>query len=175
MELAAQKRWRVYLLGGGAGAAQAAAKRLVDEFGVSVVGWDDCRIASDGSDATGKSAERARDAKPDVILVGLGPPKQEFWIHRYRATVGPAVALGIGAGLDFIAGRFKKAPRWMASAGFEWAYRLVQEPRRLYRRYLMESPKFVSIVFSTFMRPASQRIMEVTEPSDVQGPPPSSS
>jgi N-acetylglucosaminyldiphosphoundecaprenol N-acetyl-beta-D-mannosaminyltransferase len=171
MELAARRRWRVYLLGGGPGAAQAAAKRLGDELGVSIVGWDDCRIASDGSDPTGESAARVHAAKPDVILVGLGPPKQELWIHRYREAVGPAVALGIGAGLDFLAGRFKKAPRWMASAGFEWAHRLLQEPRRLSRRYLIESPRFISIVFGTWMKPTSERIMEFSDRADVRRPP----
>ena len=123
----------------------------------------------------GLSAERARAARPDVILVGLGPPKQELWIDRYKDTVGPTVALAIGAGLDFLAGRFSRAPRWVANSGFEWAYRLLLEPRRLYRRYLIESPKFISIVFSTWMAPISERITEVSGRSDVQVPPPPSS
>jgi len=173
MKLAGQRRWRVYLLGGGPGAAEAAAKRLTDEFGVTIVGWDDCRIEKDGSDPTGQSAEKVRAAKPDVVLVGLGPPKQELWIHRYRDSIGPTVSLAIGAGLDFLAGRFSRAPRWVANSGFEWAYRLMLEPRRLYRRYLIESPRFISIVFSTWMTPMSQRIAAVSERSDVRVPPPS--
>jgi N-acetylglucosaminyldiphosphoundecaprenol N-acetyl-beta-D-mannosaminyltransferase len=174
MKLAAQRRWRVYLLGGGVGAARTAAKRLADELGVVIVGWDDCRIEKDGSDPTGQSAEKVRAAKPDVVLVGLGPPKQELWIHRYRDATGPTVSLAIGAGLDFLAGRFNRAPRWVSNSGFEWAYRLLLEPRRLYRRYLIESPRFISIVFSTWMSPLSQRITAVTERSDVQVPPRSS-
>jgi len=173
MKLAGQRRWRVYLLGGGPGAAEAAAKRLTDEFGVTIVGWDDCRIEKDGSDPTGQSAEKVRAAKPDVVLVGLGPPKQELWIHKYKEATGPAVSLAIGAGLDFLAGRFSRAPRWVANSGFEWAYRLMLEPRRLYRRYLIESPRFISIVFSTWMTPMSQRIAAVSERSDVRVPPPS--
>ncbi len=172
LQLAAKRRWRVYLLGGGPGAAEAAAKRLVDEFGVSIVGWDDCRIEKDGADPGGQSVARAHAARPDVILVGLGPPKQELWIHRYKDAVGPTVALAIGAGLDFLAGRFSRAPRWVANSGFEWAYRLLLEPRRLYRRYLIESPRFISIVFSTWMKPISERITEVSGRSDVRVPPP---
>jgi len=171
MQLAAKRRWRVYLVGGGPGAAQGAARRLAEELGVALVGWDDCRIASDGSDISRSSAARARAAKPDVILVGLGPPKQELWIHRNKEIVGPAVCLGIGAGIDFLAGRFRKAPRWVANSGFEWAYRLIQEPRRLYRRYLLESPRFISVVFSTWMMPISQRIAELPDSSDGQVPP----
>jgi N-acetylglucosaminyldiphosphoundecaprenol N-acetyl-beta-D-mannosaminyltransferase len=172
MKVAAKRQWRVYLLGGGPGAAEAAARRLVDEFGVSIVGWDDCRIEKDGADPSGQSIVRARAARPDVILVGLGPPKQELWIHRYNDAVGPTVALAIGAGLDFLAGRFRRAPRWVANSGLEWAYRLLLEPRRLYRRYLIESPRFISIVFSTWMTPISERITEVSGRSDVRVPPP---
>jgi N-acetylglucosaminyldiphosphoundecaprenol N-acetyl-beta-D-mannosaminyltransferase len=159
MELAARRRWRVYLLGGGQDAAKTAATRLVDELGVCVVGWDDCRIASDGSDSTGESAARARAATPDVILVGLGPPKQELWIHRYRDEVRPAVALGIGAGIDFLAGRFKRAPRWLANAGLEWAFRMWQEPRRLWRRYLIEGPRFGHIALATWRLPRAERVI----------------
>ena len=161
LKLAAKRQWRVYLLGGGPGAAEAAARRLVEEFGVSVVGWDDCRIEKDGADPSGNSVARAQAAKADVVLVGLGPPKQELWIHRYKDAMGPAVALGIGAGLDFLAGRFKRAPRWIANSGFEWAYRLSLEPGRLWRRYLVESPRFILVVFATWMLPRSRRIQDL--------------
>jgi N-acetylglucosaminyldiphosphoundecaprenol N-acetyl-beta-D-mannosaminyltransferase len=169
LEMAARRRWRVYLLGGAPGSAELATRRLTEELGVQVVGWDDCRIASDGSDANGESIARARAAKPDLILVGLGPPKQELWIHRAADSVRPAVALGIGAGLDFIAGRYKRAPLWLRRTGFEWAYRLVQEPRRLWRRYLVEGPRFARIVFSTWMSPRSGRVRELPPVPQVDG------
>src|SRR5262249_13973878 len=97
MELAARHQWRVYLLGGAPGVAPLAAKVLSESFGVSVVGWDDCLIGVDGLDSAGKSVERAREAKPDLILVALGPPKQELWIYHARLAVQPAVAIGVGA------------------------------------------------------------------------------
>ena len=158
LELAARRHWKVYLLGGAPGSAEAATKVLTERLGVQVVGWDDCRIASDGSDPGGGSVERARAAKPDLILVGLGPPKQELWIHRGSDALRPAVALGIRAGLDFLAGTYKRAPRWMARIGFEWAYRLAQEPRRLWRRYLVEGPRFVRVVLSTWLAPKASRV-----------------
>jgi N-acetylglucosaminyldiphosphoundecaprenol N-acetyl-beta-D-mannosaminyltransferase len=160
LELAARRHWRVYLLGGAPGVAEATATRLVRDFGVCVVGWDDCSIKIDGSDVKGDSVKRAKDARPDLVLVGLGPPKQELWIDRAADAVRPAVAFGIGAGLDFLAGRYKRAPRWMARVGLEWAFRLLQEPRRLWRRYLVEGPRFARVVIHTWRSPRSERVRE---------------
>jgi N-acetylglucosaminyldiphosphoundecaprenol N-acetyl-beta-D-mannosaminyltransferase len=162
LELAARRRWRVYLLGGAPGVAEATAKLLTEKRGVCVVGWDDCLIASDGSDTRGDSAARARAAKPDLILVGLGPPKQELWIRRSADAVRPAVSLGVGAGLDFLAGKYRRAPRWMARTGLEWTFRLLQEPRRLWWRYLVEGPRFALVVFDTWRAPRPDRVREFT-------------
>jgi len=166
LELAAKRGWRVYLLGGAPGSAEAATRVLTDRLGVNVVGWDDCRIASDGSDPEGGSVARARAATPDLILVGLGPPKQELWIHRGSDSLRPAVALGVGAGIDFLAGTYKRAPRWMSRVGFEWAFRLVQEPRRLWRRYLVEGPRFGRVVLATWLAPRKDRIRELPANSE---------
>jgi N-acetylglucosaminyldiphosphoundecaprenol N-acetyl-beta-D-mannosaminyltransferase len=160
VEMAARRHWRVYLLGGAPGVAEVTAKLLFEDFGVCVVGWDDCLIKMDGSDVGTDSVKRAREARPDLILVGLGPPKQELWIDRSADAVRPAVAFGIGAGLDFLAGRYKRAPRWMARIGLEWAFRLFQEPRRLWRRYLVEGPRFALVVLATWLTPRSERIRE---------------
>src|SRR6266851_2068334 len=100
LEMAARRQWRVYLLGGAPGVAKAAATLLSDDLGVCVAGWDDCLIGKDGSDVSGDSIARARASKPDLILVALGPPKQELWIRRSADAVRPAVLLGIGAGLS---------------------------------------------------------------------------
>ena len=81
---------------------------------------------------------RLRAARPDILLVAFGCPKQEKWIYRnYRNTEVPC-AIGIGASLDFIAGKFKRAPVWMRRTGLEWMFRLLQEPRRLFNRYLLD-------------------------------------
>jgi N-acetylglucosaminyldiphosphoundecaprenol N-acetyl-beta-D-mannosaminyltransferase len=158
LELAAQRRWRVYLLGGAPGVAEAASAMLTEQMNVNVVGWDDARIESDGSDPTGRTIERVQAASPDLIFVALGPPKQELWIHRAAAAVRPAVSLGVGASLDFLVGKYKRAPRWMGRVGLEWAYRLFQEPRRLWRRYLVEAPRFLGIVLATRQLPRAERV-----------------
>jgi N-acetylglucosaminyldiphosphoundecaprenol N-acetyl-beta-D-mannosaminyltransferase len=158
LKLAARRGWRVYLLGGAPGVAQAVARLLTEEMGITVAGWDDARIERDGSDPTGQSVERARMAKADLIFVALGPPKQELWIHRSMDAVRPAVALGVGASLDFLVGKYRRAPAWMGRVGLEWLFRLLQEPRRLWRRYLIEAPRFIGIVLATRRLPRSERL-----------------
>ena len=145
--LAAERRWRVYLLGGGPGVANEAGAKLSRELGVDVVGTDSPVVREDG---TVEEAEltlgRLGATKPQLVLVALGAPKQERFIDRYGDRIGPAVAMGVGGSLDFVVGRVRRAPAWMSRAGLEWLYRLGQEPRRMWRRYLIEDPRFVAIV-----------------------------
>jgi N-acetylglucosaminyldiphosphoundecaprenol N-acetyl-beta-D-mannosaminyltransferase len=79
----------------------------------------------------------------DVVWVGLGVPKQEKWMARMRHRVSASVLIGVGAAFDFHAGLIPQAPAWMQRAGLEWLFRLAQEPRRLWRRYLRYNPRFV--------------------------------
>jgi N-acetylglucosaminyldiphosphoundecaprenol N-acetyl-beta-D-mannosaminyltransferase len=171
LKLAARRRWKVYLLGGAPGVAPAVAKLLTEQMGIAVVGWDDCRIESDGSDPTNGSFTRAGAAKADLVFVALGPPKQELWIDRARDVIHPAVALGVGASLDFLVGKYKRAPRWMGRVGLEWAYRLSQEPRRLWRRYLVEGPRFIGLVGSTWRLPRSARVIDRASAPELRGGP----
>jgi N-acetylglucosaminyldiphosphoundecaprenol N-acetyl-beta-D-mannosaminyltransferase len=82
-------------------------------------------------------------AKPDLVWVGIGVPKQEKWMASLRARLDAPVLVGVGAAFDFHAGLVPQAPSWMQSSGLEWLYRLLQEPRRLWRRYLTYNPRFV--------------------------------
>jgi len=151
MQLASRRAWRVYLLGGGAGVAERAARHLREDLGVNVVGWDSPSIRADGTDvSSADSVAAAAAAKPDVILIALGAPKQELWFARARVRIPGAVGFGLGGSLDFLIGRYKKAPAWIAAAGLEWLFRLLQEPTRLWRRYLVEGPRFLGIAWRTW-------------------------
>jgi N-acetylglucosaminyldiphosphoundecaprenol N-acetyl-beta-D-mannosaminyltransferase len=165
LRLAAARRWRVYLLGGAPGVAPAAADLLAKELGVIVAGWDDAQIAPDGTDRSGDSVARAQAAQADLILVALGPPKQELWIARSLAAVRPAVGVGVGASLDFLVGKYRRAPAWVGRIGLEWLYRLLQEPRRLWRRYLVEGPRVLGVVWRTSRLPAADRVQILPTPS----------
>lgn len=87
---------------------------------------------------------RINEAKPDLIWIGLGAPKQELWMYQNRGRVC-GLMLGVGAGFDFHAGAVKRAPKWMRKCGLEWFYRLLQEPGRLGKRYLRTNMKFMEL------------------------------
>lgn len=85
-------------------------------------------------------AEEIRTAGVDMLVVCLGKPRQELWIDHYATRTGARVLLAFGAVIDFLAGHVERAPRWASANGLEWAWRLAHEPRRLFRRYLIEGP-----------------------------------
>jgi N-acetylglucosaminyldiphosphoundecaprenol N-acetyl-beta-D-mannosaminyltransferase len=149
-QFAARREWRVYLLGGGHGVAEQAADKFSRELGLNVVGTDSPVVDLEGNaERPDEMIDKLLAAKPDLVLVALGAPKQELWIDRFGDRIKPAVAMGVGGSLDFVVGRVTRAPAWMSRAGLEWLFRLWQEPRRMWRRYLIEDPKFIAIVART--------------------------
>jgi N-acetylglucosaminyldiphosphoundecaprenol N-acetyl-beta-D-mannosaminyltransferase len=137
--LAEQKGWRVFYLGGAPGVAQAGAERLRARWpGLQLAvhdGYFDARVEAEEN--LGVVAQiRAFD--PDVVLVGMGMPRQESWIHDNRTAFRRGVFLPVGAALDYEAGVQSAAPRWLGPLGLEWLYRLATQPRRLAFRYLVE-------------------------------------
>lgn len=87
--------------------------------------------------------ESINAARPDFIWIGLGAPKQEYWMHEHFHKIDKGILFGIGAGFDYLAGNTNHAPEWMKKFALEWLYRLVQEPRRLWKRYLKTIPPFI--------------------------------
>ena len=92
-----------------------------------------------------QALESCRAASPDLLFVFLGAPKQEKWFLRRAPQLPPAVVLAVGATVDFLAGAKRRAPRWVQSVGLEWLWRLVQEPGRLFRRYVVQDSRFLVI------------------------------
>jgi len=86
------------------------------------------------------------ETRPDVLWVGLSTPKQERFMAEYSAKLNVPLMVGVGAAFDFNTGRVKQAPDWMQAIGMEWFYRLCQEPRRLWKRYLTNNPKFLFLI-----------------------------
>lgn len=148
MERAAKRGYRVYFLGGAPGVADLARSKLEQALpNIQIVGTDASRIdMRRDPHSADEVVERIQNAKPDLVLVALGAPKQEIWSHARIELLKPAVMIGVGASLDFIAGIQKRAPRWMSSSGLEWLYRLAQEPKRLATRYLLRDPEFCLIL-----------------------------
>jgi N-acetylglucosaminyldiphosphoundecaprenol N-acetyl-beta-D-mannosaminyltransferase len=138
--LAAERGYRMFLVGGVPQATQAAATILRQRCAelnheLDIVGIECPMVDALSREETQALVSRIQAAKPDIVLVALGQPKGELWMARHYRSFGTAVSLQIGAGLDFVAGRVRRAPRWMQRGGLEWLYRLYEEPKRLWRRY----------------------------------------
>jgi N-acetylglucosaminyldiphosphoundecaprenol N-acetyl-beta-D-mannosaminyltransferase len=145
--LAARAGHRCYFFGGGAGVAEALAAAMAQRFpGLRVAGVESPPFRTSTPEEDEDLVRRINAAKPDIVFVGLGCPKQERWMARHRPRLAAAVLVGVGAAFDFHTGRVKQAPRWMMRTGLEWLFRLAQEPRRLWRRYLVNNPVFVLLV-----------------------------
>ncbi len=140
LEFAAALDWGVYLLGAEPGVAEIATERLVARI-------DGLRVVGITHGFTGESDElltqRVRATNASLLVVALGTPLQEVWLDRNLEATGALVGIGVGAFLDFAAGRVRRAPGWMNRMGLEWCYRLFQEPKRLWRRYILGNPLFL--------------------------------
>ncbi len=145
---AAAKGMTLYFMGAAPGVAAEAAEQLTAENpGLEVVGHS-CPFWKPGEQFDEAILQEIRTLSPDILLVALGNPKQELWIQEYGKRVRVPVMIGIGASLDFIVGRVKRAPVWMQKSGLEWVARLTQEPRRLWKRYANDLIKFVPFVIN---------------------------
>jgi len=141
---AAVRRWRIFLLGGADGVAEEASRRLAAQYPdlPKIAYFAPVHAPLERMD-NDEIAAHIRAAKPDLLLVSFGCPKQEKWIARHARDLGVPVAIGVGATVDFLAGRVRRAPVWMRRCGLEWGYRLLQEPRRLFRRYVDDLFHFI--------------------------------
>ncbi len=143
-ELTRDTPYTHFLYGGGDGLAPELQSRLEARFpGVKIVGsYTPPFRPLNPQEETGL-IELVRERRPDIFWVGLSTPKQERFMSQYWQKLDATLFFGVGAAFDFHAGRVRQAPRWMQRSGMEWAFRLGCEPRRLWRRYLRNNPRFV--------------------------------
>ena len=143
LELAAERDWPVFFLGAKPGVADRALEVITRRLPrLRAVGVRDGYF-SPGDDSV---AQQVRAAGTGLLLVGLGNPAQELWMRANLHASGARLAVGVGAFFDFQAGQVPRAPEWMNRAGIEWVHRLAQEPRRMWRRYLLGNPVFLARV-----------------------------
>lgn len=148
-ELAAENGYKMFFLGADAGVAELAARNLMALYkGLCVVG---CYAPPFGFEKNPRELEKidkiVDSSKPDILVVALGCPKQEILINANRFRWNIPLSLGVGAALDFAAGKIKRAPRWMSNSGLEWLYRMSQEPRRMFKRYILRDWKFLKLLW----------------------------
>ncbi|MGA9059358.1 MAG: WecB/TagA/CpsF family glycosyltransferase [Terriglobia bacterium] len=132
-----------YFYGGGPGVADRVAHILKQRYGVRSVGTYSPPFRPLTEEEKVEVDLRIQAAAPDVVWVGMSTPKQQRWMYEHRPRLSVPLMAGVGAAFDFIAGTVKQAPAWMQENGLEWFFRLVQEPRRLWRRYLIMGSEFV--------------------------------
>jgi N-acetylglucosaminyldiphosphoundecaprenol N-acetyl-beta-D-mannosaminyltransferase len=152
MQAAASEGWRVFYVGSPAEVAEQGAKLLRAKCpGLQIRTRDGYFDARRGS-ADNESVLQAINAyKPHLLLVGMGMPRQELWIHENRGRICANVILPAGAAMDYVAGAVRTPPRWSGRVGLEWAFRLFDEPQRLWRRYLLEPWFLVGILLKEWM------------------------
>lgn len=136
IQIAEKKKYRIYFLGGSPDAAERAVANLQKQHPqLLIAGYYSPPFSSLFEMNHDKIKRRIQDAKPDLLFVSFGCPKQEKWISMHYRSLGVSVCVGVGATIDFLAGKMKRAPKWMRKTGTEWIFRMAQEPRRLLRRY----------------------------------------
>jgi N-acetylglucosaminyldiphosphoundecaprenol N-acetyl-beta-D-mannosaminyltransferase len=133
-----------FFYGGNTGVAEELKAKLEQRFpGIKIVGTYTPPFRPLNEAELAALAEQVRALRPDFFWVGLSTPKQERFMAEHLPKLDAQIMLGVGAAFDFHAGRVRQAPRWIQRSGFEWLYRLGCEPRRLWRRYLRNNPRFV--------------------------------
>ena len=154
-ERAAASGLKVFLLGGRPGSADLAAATLLQRHPDLQVETDCPSLGFElNASELNRIADRIRAAKPHILFVAFGAPKQEYWMDEHARQLGVNVCIGVGGSFEMVGGVVQRAPDWIQSLGCEWLYRLCREPRRMWRRYLVGNAQFLKIVFHQRLRRA---------------------
>jgi N-acetylglucosaminyldiphosphoundecaprenol N-acetyl-beta-D-mannosaminyltransferase len=155
--------YRHFFYGGKDGVPERLAERLQKRYpGLAVAGIYSPSFKPIAALESDEVIARINDTKPDIVWVGLGTPKQEHWMAQHVGRLSASALVGVGAAFDFHAGLQRQAPRWMQRSGLEWLFRLANEPRRLWRRYLINNSLFVWLTLLQMWRPRSPSTFEAT-------------
>lgn len=156
VELAASKGYKVYLFGATEEVVSEVKTRLEDRFpGVEIVGARNGYF--DETDEE-KIVEDIASSGADMVFVAFSSPKKEFWVNKYLDQLNVPFVMGVGGSFDVVAGKTSRAPQWMQDHGLEWLYRFIQEPRRLWRRYIVGNIRFVRLVWRYRKKPLNEMV-----------------
>lgn len=148
-EVAAKKGYSVFFLGAAPGVAEKAAENLIKEYPeLNVAGTYSPPLGFENDkDEIKKINDILLKSKADMLFVGMGVPKQDIFIYENKDNYKIPMSFSIGGAIDFIAGKQKRAPKWISNIGMEWFYRLVNDPRRMFKRYIVDDMRIFKLVW----------------------------
>jgi len=148
-EVAAEKGYKIFIIGGKDGIAEQAKEKLENRLPkIKIVGTYAPPFGFEKNESElDKINQMISEAHPDLLIACFGCPKQEKWIYENIEKYNAKVSVCAGATVDFLAGNVKRAPRWMSDHGLEWFYRFTQEPKRMFKRYFVDDTKIVKLIF----------------------------
>lgn len=150
IELAERRGWSVYILGARREVLERAVARLREDHPrLRIAG---CRDGYFGEDQDAAVAQQVRASGAQILFVAISSPRKEYFLSRHGRDLGVPFVMGVGGAIDIVAGLTRRAPPWVQRLGFEWAYRLLQEPRRLFKRYLVTNTRFIALLIRQSLR-----------------------
>jgi N-acetylglucosaminyldiphosphoundecaprenol N-acetyl-beta-D-mannosaminyltransferase len=150
IELAERRGYSIYILGARQEVLERAVERLTaDHPDLKIAGYRNGYFDDSEDPAV---AAAIRESGADILFVAISSPRKEYFLGRYGRGLGVPYVMGVGGSIDVVAGVARRAPMWMQRVGLEWAFRLVQEPRRLFRRYLVTNARFIAFVAREALR-----------------------
>jgi N-acetylglucosaminyldiphosphoundecaprenol N-acetyl-beta-D-mannosaminyltransferase len=150
LEKANEKRYRVFFFGAKEEVLQRVLDKVRKEYpGVNIAGFQHGYFTAEEESGI---VAKIRAAHTDILLIAFGTPKKELWVKQYLSTMNVPVVHGVGGSFDVVAGAIPRAPLWMQANGMEWLFRLMQEPRRMWRRYLVTNTIFIMLLLKEWFR-----------------------
>ena len=145
VKLAAENNYRIYFLGAKEEIVKSVVDRYAKKFGNQIIaGYRNGYFTIDEEPII---AKQISDSNADILFVAMSSPKKEIFLNAYKDVIKTSFIMGVGGSFDVVAGLVKRAPRWMQDWGLEWLYRIIQEPRRMWKRYLFGNSAFIYLVF----------------------------
>lgn len=147
VKLAVVKKYKIYFLG----AKEEVVKKVVDKYSLIygkqiIAGYRNGYFSKDEETVI---ANEIAESKPDILFVAITSPKKEIFLNKYKDLIRAPFVMGVGGSFDVVSGLVKRAPEWMQKSGLEWLYRVYQEPRRMWKRYLITNSKFIWLLINT--------------------------
>lgn len=160
IRLAETKQYMVYFLGAHDETLTKFLEIVIERFpDIQIAGFRNGYFNDEESDSI---VQQVRQTKPAMLFVGISSPKKEYWLSENLNALGVPFVMGVGGSFDVLAGKVRRAPVWMQRTGFEWLYRVLQEPRRLWKRYLVGNTQFLFLVIREYIKTSVFRFFAKT-------------